>query len=118
MNIVIPLINKRQELFLGTYCSNAGIVILSQMLVNFNDCVSILCQSTVSYVTNDMYTLLLQTLNEHYKTAEISGEKIDISFLKSSITLLIPDEGVLVKGWKITCFTSKTVNKSLKVKVN
>ena len=110
MTFLFSVDNANHYEFILFQCRNSNLIP--------DDCVSILCQSTVSYVTNDMYTLLLQTLNEHYKTAEISGEKIDISFLKSSITLLIPDEGVLVKGWKITCFTSKTVNKSLKVKVN
>ena len=33
-----------------------------------------------------------------------------MSFVKSCISVVVPDEGLFVKGWAITCTSSKTVN--------
>ena len=53
--------------------------------------------------------LCLQTVERHFKDA-IQGDKVAVTFAKSCLTVGIPDDGVLARGWKITCTTSKTVN--------
>ena len=51
----------------------------------------------------------LQVLEEHFRDA-IKGDKKDVSFVKSCISVVVPDDGLFVKGWAITCTSSKTVN--------
>ncbi|CAI8054121.1 hypothetical protein GBAR_LOCUS29574 [Geodia barretti] len=50
-----------------------------------------------------------KVLEELFKEA-IKGDKKDVSFVKSSLSVAIPDEGLFVKGWSITCTTSKMIN--------
>ena len=51
----------------------------------------------------------LQEVERHFKDA-LPGHKLAVSFVKSSISLAISDNGVIVDGWKITSITSKSVN--------
>jgi hypothetical protein len=39
----------------------------------------------------------------------LPGHRIAVSFVKNSISLVIPDGGVTVNGWNITCTTSKSI---------
>ena len=51
----------------------------------------------------------LQEVERRFKDA-LPGHKLAVSFVKSSISLAVPDNGVIVNGWKITSITSKSVN--------
>ena len=51
----------------------------------------------------------VQALMTHFKDA-IPGHKISVSFVKESISVLIPDGGIEENGWRITCTTSKVVS--------